>query len=239
MAGFGMSLGAFAEGLASGRASRKDREEREKAGERQDRWLDIMEKQSAGGGAMPLLGAMPPGSAPMGGGSGFGRAGAGSGKSGGLFGLIDRTEGAGNYDTLFGHSQNGGKFAGTQVSGMTLDQLSDFASPKGAYGQWVASQNNGVVATPMGRHQIVGTTLRNAAQQMGLPGDTKFTGDVQDSIANHLASRRLAGASTPAAARAAMRAEWDGFRKVPDAELDAAIADFRKSSSLGAARPAF
>lgn len=143
-----------------------------------------------------------------------------------LFALIDQTEGAGDYATLFGHSQrDGGRFAGTDVSRMSIREALDFASPRGDYGRWVRRQV-GRVATPMGRHQIVGSTLRSAAAEMGLPLDTPFDAATQDAIATHLARRRLAAADTPAERRAALRAEWEGFRNVDDAALDAAIAEF-------------
>lgn len=240
---FGQSFGAFATNFASARMDQRDRAERKENAARQDRWLDIMEKQGAGGG-MPALGAVPDavGAIPVAGAaSGFGRPSSNSAgaSSGGLFGLLDKHEGGGSYDTLFGHSQNeGGRFAGTKITDMTLDQLADFSSPSGEYGQWVASKNKGVVATPMGRGQIVGSTLRRTAKAMGLPGDTKFTAQVQDSMINRLAMDRLRGVSDPAARRQAIRSEWVGFKSVPDAELDGAINGLISSQQpkLGAIR---
>lgn len=85
---------------------------------------------------------------------------------------VDRTEGAGGYDTLFGHAQQG-PFSGTDVSQMTTGDALAFADPSGAYGQHVRNQI-GRVATPMGRHQIVGTTLRNASRELGLDPSTPF-----------------------------------------------------------------
>lgn len=146
--------------------------------------------------------------------------------------LIDQTEGAGNYDTLYGHSQNGGPFSGVRVSQMRLGDLSRFADPSGSYGQWVASRNNGTVATPMGRYQIVGTTLRNAAQELGLGEDVLFNNHTQDQIAMHLARRRLTGAGDIAAKRAALRSEWVGLQKVPDAALDQAIAEIEGGGAM-------
>lgn len=141
-----------------------------------------------------------------------------------LLDLIDRTEGAGNYSTLFGHSQQPGQpFAGTDVSRMTLGELADFASPSGAYGKWVAGQNNGTVATPMGRYQIVGTTLRNAASQLGLGPETVFNAGTQDRIANHLLTNRLASADAMDGKLAALRNEWHGLLSVPDDQLAQAI----------------
>jgi len=155
-----------------------------------------------------------------------------------LLGLIDTHEGGANYDTLFGHSQNGGKFDGVRISEMTLDELAEFSNPSGEYGQWVGANNpdNSRVATPMGRYQIVGTTMRAVAREMGLPGDTVFTPDVQDSMARHLADKRIArGGNDPAALRREMRAEWDGFKNVSDAALDQAIAQYRAGGNAFAA----
>jgi hypothetical protein len=154
-----------------------------------------------------------------------------------LIGLIDATEGGGDYDTLFGHSQReGSPFAGVRVTEMTLGELYEFSDPSGEYGSWVRSTNpEGVVATPMGRFQIVGTTLRNAAEEMGLPPDTVFTPEVQDQIARHLADQRLASADTIAGKREALRNEWAGFRGVSDEALDAAIRQYEGGESAFAA----
>lgn len=156
------------------------------------------------------------------------------GQSNGLLGLIDRTEGGGNYSTLFGHSQReGGAFAGVDVSKMSIGEVLDFTKPTGAYAQWVAKQV-GRVATPTGRFQIVGSTLRNAVKALGLATDAAFDATTQDKIAGYLAANRLRSASTPEGKRKAMRAEWEGFKHVPDAELDRAIAEFEgQGSSIG------
>lgn len=213
-----MGLAGFVEGFADARKAKKQQEQIDLQNQQQDRMLSIMEKNP---GAIYGL--------PMGDGGqsgGYGTPGpGGGGASGGIFGLIDKTEGGGNYDTLYGHSQRGGRFDGVKVSDMTLGQLYDFSAPSGEYGQWVKGQV-GRVATPMGRHQIVGTTLKATAEGMGLSPDTKFTPEVQDSMANYLARNRLAGLKSPAAKRAAMRSEWEGFKHVSDAALDAAILDF-------------
>ncbi|GGE24342.1 hypothetical protein SAMN05421774_10856 [Gemmobacter megaterium] len=217
-------LGAFAEGFASARIKRKDRAERLADAERQDRLITALgarpdtELLSGGGGMgnmMGSAGADTLGAAPRTPVNGDGT----------LLGLIDQTEGGGSFSTLFGHSQNGGRFHGIDVSRMTLAQLGDFADPNGEYGQWVKGKV-GRVATPMGRYQIVGTTLRNAATEMGLSGDTVFSPQTQTAIAEHLARKRLSSARSPAAKRIAMRAEWEGFKHVPDSHLDQAIAQF-------------
>lgn len=221
------ALGGFAQGLGSGLEMGRARKDKLADDARQDALI-------AAYGRMGPMGV--PGMAGEGGAGGqpgaYGGAGRASGGGTGAFdgtllSAIDRTEGGADYDTLFGHAQNGGRFDGVKVSEMTLAQLSDFQNPSGEYGRYVQANNpKGVVATPAGRFQIVGTTLRAAADDMGLTPDTKFTPAVQMSIAEHLARKRLAGARDPATKRAQLRAEWDGFRNVPDADLDKAIASF-------------
>lgn len=153
-----------------------------------------------------------------------------------LLGLIDRTEGGADYDTLFNFSnREGGAFAGTSVSNMTLGELSDFS--RGEYAKWSRDQL-GYTATPMGRYQIVGDTLRQTMEEMGLPRNMKFTSEVQDAMFHHLASKALKGKTTPESKRAALRGVWEGFKKpktkggpgVTDEELDAAIAEFEGTS---------
>lgn len=250
----GSSFGAFAQNFAASRQNEKDRQERSAVAAQNDKLIGILGQQIANGGAGGGLGAAPDlsygAAAPMQHGavapSATGSAGIAPGefKAGGggdLWSLMDKHEGGGNYDTLYGHSQRDGRFKGTRISNMTIGQAIDFANPKGDYGQWVASVNNGTVATPMGRHQIVGSTLRRAAKDMGLDPSTPFNARTQDAVAVHLATNRLRGASSPEAERAALRSEWVGFRKVPDSQLDAAIADFRRQhlsgSALGARPP--
>lgn len=142
-----------------------------------------------------------------------------------LLDIIDRTESGGDYDALFGFSNRSGPFSNIRVTDMTIDQVVEFSRPSGAYGQWVKGQV-GRVATPMGRYQIVGTTLRNAVDEMGLDRNTRFTPEVQDQIASHLARRRLQSASTMEGKMRALRAEWEGFKHVSDAQLMEAIRGF-------------
>lgn len=231
-------LAGFAEGFADGWKTQKARKREDEANARTDRYLDLMERNpGAFSGTGWGLGGPAGGPAPAQGGTGTPGGGTVSGGDGTLFGLIDKTEGGANYDTLYGHSQNGGRFNGVKVSEMTLGDLYDFSNPSGEYGQWVKANNpKGVVATPMGRHQIVGTTLRATATAMGLSPDTKFTPQIQDSMANYLARNRLAGLSGMPAKRAALRSEWDGFKHVSDAALDAAILNFEQSG-MGIPQP--
>lgn len=224
-------LAGFAQGFAGVRQDQKDRAERDANAKRQDAYISAM---GAYQGGQPIPGAM--GAMPDQGGMGQAPNPVDGRASSGLWGLVDAKEGGGRYDTLFGHSQNGGKFSGVDVSKMTLDQLAQFSDPSGEYGQWVKGQV-GRVATPMGRWQIVGTTMRNTAAKMGLPGNTVFSPEVQEMMANQLARNRLAAGKTPAAKRAQLRAEWEGFKSVSDSALDAAIAQFESGGGVMQPRP--
>ena len=156
-----------------------------------------------------------------------------SGSGGGLFDLLREHEGAGDPDTLFGHSQKDGPFSGVRVSNMTVGEAIDFAKPTGPYAKWVASKNNGTVATPMGEGQIVGSTLRRAASAMGLDPSTPFNQDTQRAVIDHLARQRLAAGQTMPEKLRQIRSEWVGFRNVPDDQLIAAISQYERSNPRG------
>ena len=258
---FGTGFNAFASGLNGSVEAARDRKERSAAMQQNERMLDIMggmpgtprglpqdvarEPRTGIGGFMDnlrskgeqigeTLGLREPDPAP-----GLevpsapvqpGQA-TGGGPRGGLFGLLRQHEGAGDYDTLFGHSQReGGQFAGVRPTQMTMAELDQFEK---SYGPWVAGKNNGTLATPIGAGQIVGTTRRKTAKALGYGPDTKFTPEVQDSMINYLAQQRLARANTMPEKLNQIRQEWVGFRNVPDDQLAAAIIEFE---SQGAGR---
>lgn len=148
---------------------------------------------------------------------------------------VDRTEGAGSYDTLYGHADKSGPLAGTKVSQMTLGEAARFADPSGPYAQSVNKQI-GRVATPMGRYQIVGSTLLQAAREMGLPANTPFDAKTQDAIAAHLAKKRVAASPTLEGKIAGLRAEWEGFKNVPDQQMASIVRDIETGG--GAEDPA-
>ena len=139
---------------------------------------------------------------------------------------IDRTEsggGADQYDTLFGHRNRNN---GVRVSTMTIGQAGAFADPNGEYGQSVNAEI-GRVATPMGKFQIVGSTLRGLQEDLQLPDDVPFSPAVQEQLGLYLAQQRVLGPRTREAQRAGLRAEWEGFKNVSDAELDVMIDEIR------------
>ena len=84
-------------------------------------------------------------------------------------------------------NREGKQFAGTNLTGMTVDQAIDFARVGGPYANYSKTQTpDGRVATPMGEYQIVGTTLAQAKRDMGLTGDELMTAELQERIAHHL-----------------------------------------------------
>lgn len=141
-----------------------------------------------------------------------------------LKGLADKTEGGGDYNTLYAFSnKDGKKFSNVKITNMSLGDLYKFSATSGEYGQWVKGVNKGVLATPMGRYQFVGSTLQDVANKMGLPTDTKFTPEVQDKMFVFHARDLLSRTNDIARKRDIMRNTWVGFKNVPDSELDYAI----------------
>ncbi len=226
--------GAFFGGIGDGLMAGMDRRDADAERALRERELSIMEQYVAnGGGSAPATGANPapygytatprgavPTGAPSNGPAG-GPSPGGGGMGAGFLNLIDRTEGGGRYDTLFGHSQQeGGPFAGVDVSNMTVGEAIAFSDPNGEYANWVRGQV-GRVATPMGRYQIVGRTLRGAVDQLGIPLDAPFNAQTQDAIALHLARNAYNRAGVDG-----LRSEWGGLRSVDTATLEAAVTGF-------------
>ena len=109
-------------------------------------------------------------------------------------------ESGGDYDALFKYSNRpGGQFAGKNVTGMTINEALQFANPRGPYAQWVAANNKGTVASPMGAYQIVGRTLKAARDWAGLTGNERMDQATQDRLADAILANQGTGA-------------WSGYR---------------------------
>lgn len=149
--------------------------------------------------------------------------------------LIDKYEsGRGGYRTLFRQAQEAGKpFEGYDVTTKTLGELYEFSNPSGAvgtYGAYVKANNpKGDLATPMGRYQFIGTTLRDTAKRMNLPDSTVFTPDVQDAMFLFLARDAIEGKSQEGK-RKALRGTWDGFNKATDTQLNQMISEIESGN---------
>lgn len=151
---------------------------------------------------------------------------------------MDRTEGGGDYDTLFGHAQRkgGNRFAGVSVSNMTVGQAIDFSKNSG-YGEYVRDElaksgQRARIATPMGRHQIVGSTLAGAAKEMGLDPNTRFDRDTQDAVAMHIAKKAISGPRTMTGKIEALRGQWEGFKNLSNAELEGIVNELDGNPNL-------
>jgi hypothetical protein len=99
---------------------------------------------------------------------------------------VSQRESGGDPNALLNFSnREGGPFAGVNVTDMTVDQAIEFAKPGGPYANYTREQV-GRTATPMGEYQIVGATLRQARDDMGLTGNEVMTPELQEQIAQHL-----------------------------------------------------
>ena len=109
-------------------------------------------------------------------------------------------ESGGDYGALYGFSNRPGKmFSDVDVTGMSINELLDFQSPRGPYAQYVGGLNEGVVSSPAGAYQIVGRTLRDARDRMGLTGGEQFTPEMQDRIGRWIYDQQGTGA-------------WEGYQ---------------------------
>lgn len=93
---------------------------------------------------------------------------------------IDIGEAGGDYGTLLGFTNRAGaRFDEANIQNKTIDELIQFSSSDGEYGRYTKAKL-GKLATPMGRYQIVGSTLKKLKSKLGLSGDEKFTPELQD-----------------------------------------------------------
>ena len=147
-----------------------------------------------------------------------------------LLDLIDRTESGGSYDTLLGFSERN-QFKGVKASEMTVDAVIAFQrSPEYVRHAKAVARRMGRkdwrrnYGTPVGRYQIVGTTLRNLKKNMGLKGTEKFDQAMQDRMFLELVKGRLkqAGGNVNKAVTE-LRKEWEGLKHVSSADLREAI----------------
>lgn len=110
---------------------------------------------------------------------------------------IFKGESGGDYNTLYGHVEKNGPFAGTNLSDMTVDQALAFNAPTGPYGQYVRSK--GISAAPLGAYQIIHSTLKGVKSGMGLSGNERMTPDLQEKMGQYIYSKQGTGA-------------WAGYR---------------------------
>lgn len=108
-------------------------------------------------------------------------------------------ESGGDYNALFGYqNREGGRFAGTRLTDMSVGDVMQFTDPRGEYAEYVRGQV-GRTATPVGAYQVVGTTLRDAVNALGIDPSTPFNQATQDRIGEWIFSTQGTGA-------------WEGYR---------------------------
>lgn len=108
-------------------------------------------------------------------------------------------ESGGDYNALYNYqNREGGRFAGTRLTDMSVGDVMQFTDPRGDYAQYVRGQV-GRTATPVGAYQVVGTTLRNAVDALGIDPSTPFNQATQDRIGEWIFSTQGTGA-------------WEGYR---------------------------
>ena len=148
-------------------------------------------------------------------------------KEGSAFRTALADQEAESYSTIFGNAEKKkGKFAGTDVTNMSMSEVFDFVKPSGAFNKYNKDMY-GKNTTAIGKYQMVGATLRDlrdrgVLKKLGITEGTAFNRETQDKIAMHLAERRVKGKSLEAA-RKGMRNEWEGFKKLSNSELDTII----------------
>lgn len=143
--------------------------------------------------------------------------------------LMDKYEGAGNYDTLYNFAQArpDSTFQGTKITDMTIGEVLDMQSKRGEgsyfnYVQQVNPENRG--ATPVGKYQFTGTTLNEMVDKYGIDKNAKFDKETQDKLFIIKAKERLNRSERLGTSpEEEFRKEWVGFKKVPDEELNTAI----------------
>ena len=107
---------------------------------------------------------------------------------------ISRAEGTadeGGYDRLLGGTED--RF-GIKPTEMTVQEVLDFQSNRGegSYADY-AKGAVGRISTPVGKYQVVGTTLQSLVDQGIIDANAKFDAATQEKIGTHLVMNDLAG----------------------------------------------
>jgi len=165
---------------------------------------------------------------------------------------ITMMESSNRLDALwndYGKSQN----IDFKASTSTLAEVLEFTDVNGDYAEWSKTQTDaGLVHTPVGKYQFLGTTLKDIVDRadleaMGITEDTIFTAEVQDKLFNWYANDTVKLAGDGASIneiREKFRGRWEVLRqteadeitpKVSDQELDAIIKSVMEGTYLDGA----
>jgi len=103
-------------------------------------------------------------------------------------------ESGGDYGALYNYQNRpNGLFSNVNLTNMTIGDVIQFTSPQGQYAQYVKGQV-GRTATPVGAYQVVGSTLRDAVNALGLDPSQKFDKATQDKIGQWIFTTQGTGA---------------------------------------------
>lgn len=95
---------------------------------------------------------------------------------------IFATESGGDYNALYNYQNRpDGRFSDVRLTEMPISDVLSFTNPQGEYASYVRGQV-GRTATPVGAYQVVGSTLRNAVEALGIDPSTPFNQETQDRI---------------------------------------------------------
>jgi len=112
--------------------------------------------------------------------------------------LAEGTSDAGGYDRLLGYQEDNFNVKPTE---MTVQEIIDFQDSKGPYAEYSRAINKklgkvnpdgtGVISTPVGKYQIVGSTMKGLIRAGVLDPNEKFNVNAQERAANHLITKDL------------------------------------------------
>ena len=155
------------------------------------------------------------------------------------------------YAEQFDHKDEKSKFIGKKITKETLRELVEFSRAGSEYGKWVkpklppdskAAKNNDT-STPLGKFQIVGTTLRGLIDNYGWDLDTVFDKKTQDQMYLQLANEvmNVPFGSLPTQAQAnKLQGQFEGFKNITKPEvLNIAIATQRMIQRIKQTNPNF
>mgnify|MGYP003115924762 CR=1 FL=1 len=155
------------------------------------------------------------------------------------------------YAEQFDHKDEKSKFIGKKITKETLRELVEFSRAGSEYGKWVkpklppdskAAKNNDT-STPLGKFQIVGTTLRGLIDNYGWDLDTVFDKKTQDQMYLQLADEvmNVPFGSLPTQAQAnKLQGQFEGFKNITKPEvLNIAIATQRMIQRIKQTNPNF
>ena len=139
------------------------------------------------------------------------------------------------YDYMFnGAHLKDTPFKGTKVTEMTMGEIFDLMELGGDWHNYNLNTHD-QDTTAIGKYQMVGLTLRDLrdrgiSKDLGITDDTMFDKSTQDSIAMHLAERRVKPTYSIDKAVAELRNEWEGFKKLPKSRVVRIVNEIRGST---------